>query len=836
MDRIRQLIREAHRRSLWQVLSVYLMGSWGGLQVVEVVIENAGLPDWVFPFALILLVIGLPVVLATAIVQEGVSGSGHAESPEVSAASGNRKTDRVGSSSASGEGKASPAGAPPVSWGGEASRAGASPLSQEGKASPANKSPSRSSTTDPQDAIRYRIFTWRNALAGGATAFATLGLVVGGYFMFWSQGIGPMGSLAARGVLSGEDQVVLADFQNSTPDLPLGSVVTEALRIDLASSGAITLAEPNLIRQVLARMQADPSQPLTPELAREVALREGMKAIIEGEVGAAGTGYIFSAILRSAESGETLASFRRTADSPAGVLRAIDRLSQDIRERAGESLRTIRRAPQLEEVTTTSLEALKRFTEAEERFDEGDLSAAMDLLEEAIALDSTFAMAYRKLAVTLLNMNLHRHRQVEALEAAFRHRHRLTERERLLTEATYHHVITGDRDAIIRAYEGVLRMNPHDAAALNNLANAYMAMEEFGRAAALYERAVTGPGTSNTAHSNLVRARLLQGDMAGARKALSEFRAEHPEDPLLAERGHWVHAWAGEWEEAAAYVAMWEARPDLPVVYRVDVSLYRAMLAAAQGRREEVRQYMTQARRRARIELGPGLEWLHTLHWAHMELATGEEDRARAILGELEERELFDEVPLSAREYGLAILNHNRVGNATEARRYIRRWQEEVPPELAGRYDEAHRELLESMVGGATANPERTLAAIEIFREHLRCRRCYRVEEAEALEASGHLLEARQVWRALALNLQHSFPIALLERARAWERVGLLSEELGDAAAAVEAYQRFAELWADADPELQPRVERARERIRALRAEDAEQDGDLSPERTTPRP
>ena len=74
MRRIRQLIGEIHRRSLWQVLSIYLVGSWVALQVVETITESAGLPDWVQPFSLILLTIGLPIVMATAVVQEGMSG------------------------------------------------------------------------------------------------------------------------------------------------------------------------------------------------------------------------------------------------------------------------------------------------------------------------------------------------------------------------------------------------------------------------------------------------------------------------------------------------------------------------------------------------------------------------------------------------------------------------------------------------------------------------------------------------------------------------------------------------------------------------------------------
>jgi hypothetical protein len=48
---MKSLINELHRRSLWQVLGIYLAGSWIALQVVDVVNQNFGLPDWVAPFA-----------------------------------------------------------------------------------------------------------------------------------------------------------------------------------------------------------------------------------------------------------------------------------------------------------------------------------------------------------------------------------------------------------------------------------------------------------------------------------------------------------------------------------------------------------------------------------------------------------------------------------------------------------------------------------------------------------------------------------------------------------------------------------------------------------------
>jgi hypothetical protein len=73
MAKLRDLIRELHRRSLWQVLGIYLGASWVIFQGIQAIVEGLKLPDWIPGFAVILLMIGLPIVLATAFVQEGVA-------------------------------------------------------------------------------------------------------------------------------------------------------------------------------------------------------------------------------------------------------------------------------------------------------------------------------------------------------------------------------------------------------------------------------------------------------------------------------------------------------------------------------------------------------------------------------------------------------------------------------------------------------------------------------------------------------------------------------------------------------------------------------------------
>jgi len=138
MSQLRTLIHEIHRRSLWQVLGIYLAGAWISLQVVEQLAEAAGLPPWVRPLALVLLIIGFPIVMATAFVQEGLT----TKEPEP----------------------------PPQSLADVGEVALPAPGAVTGAAS---------------------VLTWRNALAGGVIAFALLGLAGTAWVLFGGGSLAP---------------------------------------------------------------------------------------------------------------------------------------------------------------------------------------------------------------------------------------------------------------------------------------------------------------------------------------------------------------------------------------------------------------------------------------------------------------------------------------------------------------------------------------------------------------------------------------------------------------------------------------------------------------------
>jgi hypothetical protein len=82
MSRLKRLIVEAHQRSLWQALVVYLGASYAVLEAVQLFRDEFGLPDWLLPAALVLLLFGLPVVVVTSLANRHRGASERSDVPQ----------------------------------------------------------------------------------------------------------------------------------------------------------------------------------------------------------------------------------------------------------------------------------------------------------------------------------------------------------------------------------------------------------------------------------------------------------------------------------------------------------------------------------------------------------------------------------------------------------------------------------------------------------------------------------------------------------------------------------------------------------------------------------
>ncbi|HEX6104235.1 MAG TPA: tetratricopeptide repeat protein, partial [Gemmatimonadales bacterium] len=660
----------------------------------------------------------------------------------------------------------------------------------------------------------------RRLLGPVAAAVAAL---AAGYVGLRTAGLLPEASLVAEGVLAPRDQLILTEFADRAGDSSLATAVTEALRVDFAQSRLVGLASPDRVRSALRLMQRPDTARLTPALGREVALREGFKAVLSGEVTRLGEGYMISAQVVGADSGRVLAAHRESAGSAAEIIPAVDRLSRKLRRHIGESLRGVRAAAPLAAVTTGSLEALRQYSLGARLGGAGRYDDALPFLENAVQLDTAFATAWYALATTLWNLRRDPGRQVEALSRAYALRERLTERERYATEAQYFEWVLDDRGRARAAWRSLLAMDPEHSGALNNLGLSLWFEEDYAGAAELAARAIRADSTAAAPYTNLVDAQVTLGRFAAAETTLARWRARLGADAGYEVQVGLMASARGDYDSAARAFGRALA-PSAGTNDRSRAASFLAVLADVRGRLREARRYDRLA---ADLD-GGASEMLRPAmaeSWADLRLRLNP-GRAVRRVDSLMAGPGFERVEATDRPYDEIALLYAMAGRpgrardvAAEGERAIRASGPAGERLLAGR---DHRMFGEALQGTLLLQEGRFDEAVGHLR---RARNAYGgvwwlPELGMAFDRSGNADSALAVYERY-LGSTHNFRIYVDAGSLGpiLRRVGELYEARGDRARAAQAYQRFVALWREADPVLQPQVAEARRRLTAVAGE-----------------
>ena len=666
--------------------------------------------------------------------------------------------------------------------------------------------------TDPSvpDARRSRR-TW---VKYSAAAAAVVVGIWAGVSALGAMGIGPSASLLSSGRLRPRKSLIVTTFRVAGVDSSIADAATHVTRVALGESREIRIVPAAVIDDALRLMRRPAGAFIDPALAREIALRNGFRAIVDGHVVRTGDRYDVGLRLIAADSGTDLVALHASAENLDAVIPTLDGLARGLRERIGESVKSVRESPPLPRATTGSMEALRLY--AQSLRPDLDFQTMLPFAQRAVEVDTEFAIAWRRLATLYSNLGIRLAARDSAADKAYAYRFRATPSERLRIEG-YHYALVGDRARAIAAQEEILALGDSAPDVLSQLGEGYWRRREFAKAERFQRAALmSNRGVSFLYYVNLAQKFVEQGQIdradslidaaiarLGRRWTLEKARIQH----------FYFRGRLAEYEHAIDSV---RALSD-PTLRRQATDMLRDLMLV-QGRLKEWARLRDEGNALNRAADARTLETART-EAALMDLWI-RRDTSRAVQeyqAVLMERPPTHPQRLQAAEFFAtagrtdlarnALSQYQSAADTTARRRYaylVHRAQaaiasaERRPSEAL---DEARRGdvLPDGPVDQCEICLDASLAAV-FDRAEMTDSAIVMYERFVESPNSSHLAEDRF----------HLAPILA--------RLGELHEARGNRQQAIRHYARFVELWKRADPELQPRVADARRRLERLRS------------------
>jgi tetratricopeptide (TPR) repeat protein len=613
-------------------------------------------------------------------------------------------------------------------------------------------------------------------------------------------------------------------------------------------------------RALLGSITRTVDSELDPERAADMARSFGAGLYVLGEIVEAGSRLRIDAALYRTDTAESMAEASAEGEAE-DVFGMVDQIAAQI-------LGSLDREPgarvdRIAAVTTSSLPALKAYLTGERAFRRGEYQEATDAFQRAIAEDSLFALAYYRLAAAAEYAALRSDIAEAAAEKARLYSDRLSERDRALLEASLA-LRRGATDEADRLYRSLLGRYPDDVLAWFELGEILFHLNPLrGR-----------PATE--AREPFGRVLHFEPDNASAMLHLIRLEAD---DSRLAVLDSLVDRYvkiAGGGERALEVLALQafthddpereaEVLSELRTAPDITLSVAVASVARYAGDLEDVERLarlMTESTRSPQMR-GVGHIWLGCSELAagRWKAAQEELDRARGVAAPALETyyratlRLLPFLPSSVAEMEALLVEARSLptepAEGAVARSvdhqgiepFVRSYLIGLLGSRLGRADLVRESVAElQRLGGTpearTLGPDlaRAVKGYDAWRADDPANALEHYEAME-MEVAYPLLFISEIYsygfprflRANALAVQgrseealrwyatiENSPYELVYRAPAHLARAEIYERAGNSELAVPEYQQFVDLWSDADPELQPMVEKARAALRRL--------------------
>ena len=630
---------------------------------------------------------------------------------------------------------------------------------------------------------RPRKSTWRKPVFIGAPLVTAL--AVAGFFFYRS---------INTPALTQKDSVVLSSVVNRTGDAMFDDTLGEALALQLRQSPFLNVVPEQQVQATLRLMGREPMTPITAELGREICQRSAAKALLGGTIAMLGSSYVLTLNAQDCVNGNVLAEEQAQASSKETVLQAMGTAVSAFREQLGESLASIQRYDtRIEEATTPSLEALKAYSQGlRTRRNTGDFDS-VPFFRRAIDLDPQFALAYARLGTVYANLGqIDESRKMTA--KAYELREKVSEAERYYIEARYYTTVQTDVQKALDVYRVWLATYPGDYTALANSALLHKQQGDRAEAIRKLELATKLAPDQPLAFTNLGQTYFEAGEYAEARKAYEN--SILLQDSTGARVGlYQVAILTGDAALAERQVAAVAGRRD-----EVDMVAIRMLAATYRGRMKEASDLAADFQARALALSRPQAAGNGIMQLAIGEALLGLIDQAKARVDKAEQDGILAENTVDDRMVIAAIAKDGAM-----ARQLLPAALEQLQKGAGGQPARAEGErLIKALAELAEGKPAEAVATIEpvsFDASHTDVVTLWTIANYQAGDFPAALkgltflssTEARG-----GLSPAPAFVYATLAR---------VQMKMGETDAARQSYQKFLELFKDADPDLPLLVE-----------------------------
>ncbi len=586
-------------------------------------------------------------------------------------------------------------------------------------------------------------------------------------------------------------EIVIAAMDNVSGDSSFDTALNSALTADFRQSSFLLVPSEGRIRTILRLMQRSESDKTTAAIALEVCQRMNDQAVVTGAIARLDQKYLITLAATDCASSEPVAESKGVAASRDSVPITLDSVAAEMRRRL-ESIQSIRHFDKpLMVAATSSLAALKAYSQARDRFAAGDSRGAIPFFVRATELDPKFAVAYADLGTVYGNLGENALSAANLTQAYNLRDAQMADETRFFIVAMYHSSVTGNIHQGISNYQTWTQALPKDSPAWGNLAGLYISIGQPDLALEPARQAVSLDSKDPMAYVTLARAQMQAGQLDAAQATCRQAIAQRVDNEQL-------HARLAE----LAF-----ARGDMAALQE-QFAWAKGKTAAALMLRQEMQADFALGKRQA------GLDAMHQSSEEYRKQGMAETagrigsvvPRYLAELGwTAEARAAFTQQPADdSTDTAVAIAE---TGDPSKAEEMLRRQLKAHPEDTL--WQECRGPQIRGAIELARHRPD---AALEALRAGLGCDlrnldqpdlrgRAYLALRQPDLAAA----EFRKILDHRGVEpLSHHLPLAHLGLARAYAMHGDISSSRGE-------YQKVLDLWKDADPGMPAKDQAARE-------------------------